>query len=173
MNRTQGPMRCLQMSIGAAAIALSGSALAQSSGASNSPGPSVDVAAISRRATDIDTTGVYLREVQACLSGRSQQSKETCLEEARNARAAKLRGKLHDQGEDYTANALARCEPLRGEDRAACHVRVMGFGGTSGSVAGGGLLRWVETVVVPAGQETIGFTQQTAEPAVVLVAPRS
>lgn len=38
---------------------------------------------------------------------------------------------------------------------AACAARVTGFASTSGSVAGGGLLREVETVVLPADATTI------------------
>jgi hypothetical protein len=134
--------------------------------------PSFDVPAITRRDTNIDASGLYEREVQACLSGTSHQARETCLEEARHARAAQRRGQLAQPGEDYMANALARCEPLMGEHRAACEARVMGFGGASGSVAGGGVLRWVETLVLPAGQEQVSFAPRTVEPVLVLRGPR-
>jgi hypothetical protein len=130
--------------------------------------PSADLPAITRRNTNIDDSGLYRREVSDCLTGRSQQAKQTCLTEARNAQAARKRGKLTSSHPDYTANALARCRPFTGENRVACEARVMGFGGSSGSVAGGGMLRWVETVVVPAGKDQVRFTARTAEPVVVI-----
>ena len=47
----------------------------------------------------------------------------------------------------------------------------MGYGNTTGSVAGGGLLREVETVVLPAGQSSVTIEPKTADP-VVLVPTR-
>lgn len=172
MKRIPGSFRWLLLSSGALAAMVSGAALAQTPPPAQKAGPSLEVAAITRRDTNIDASGLYQREVQACLSGRSHQGEETCLKEARNARAAERRGQLAAGGEDYTANALARCEPLLGEDRLACQARVMGFGGASGSVAGGGLLRWVETVVIPADQDQVRYLPQGSEPVVVLVTPR-
>jgi hypothetical protein len=165
-------LKRVALSAGAIPAMLCGVAFAQTSSSGANLRPSLDVAAITRRDTSIDDSGVYQRELQACLSGRSHQAKETCLEEARNAHDAQRRGQLAMAGEDYTANALARCEPLAGESRVACQARVMGFGGRSGSVAGGGLLRWVETVVRPEGQEQFSFKPQTDEPVIVLVPPR-
>lgn len=156
---------------GGAAL-LSGAAFAQAPATGEGVRPSLDVPAITRRDTTIDDSGVYQREVRVCHSGWSHQARETCLEEARNARAAALRGQLALAGEDYRANALARCAPFGGEERAACEARVLGFGGSSGSVAGGGMLRWVETVVVPSVNDRTSFIRQTAEPTVVIVAPR-
>ena len=52
-----------------------------------------------------------------------------------------------------------RCDPLGGEEKAACQARALGYGNTSGSVAGGGVLREVETVVLPPGQRSDGRTQ--------------
>jgi hypothetical protein len=131
--------------------------------------PSLDTSSIYRRDTGIDSSGDYRHEVRACRSGRTQQDTETCLEEARNAHAAMQRGVLAKRGEDYTANALARCLPLLGEYRIACEARVMGFGNTSGSVAAGGLLREVETVVIPPGAQRVRIEART--PNAVLVAP--
>ncbi|AEG94385.1 hypothetical protein [Ramlibacter tataouinensis] len=116
---------------------------------------------------DIDASGSYRQEVQACMSGRTQQDRDACLQEARNAQAAKQRGKLETYG-NHEANALARCEPLIGEDKAACQARVMGYGSTSGSVAGGGILREVETVVLPPGQTSITIEPKTSEPVVLV-----
>ena len=112
--------------------------------------PSADTSALYRRDTGIDSSGNYRQELQACRSGRTQQARDTCIEEARHAHAALRRGALVHAGENYTANALARCVPLAGEDRFACEARVLGFGTTTGSVAGGGLLREVQTVLLPA-----------------------
>lgn len=134
--------------------------------------PSAEVPAITRRDTSIDSSGIYREEVQACLSGESHQAKDACLEEARHALAAKRRGNLETEG-DLMANALARCGPLLGEELASCQARVMGFGNASGSVAGGGLLRWVETVVLPPGNNQISFVPRTTEPVVVLPTPNS
>lgn len=101
--------------------------------------------------TGIDASGNYQQEVQACMSGATQQDRDTCLKEARNAQADKRRGLLDAHG-GFEANAVARCNVFTsGEDKAACEARVMGAGHTEGSVAGGGLIREVETVV-PATQ---------------------
>jgi hypothetical protein len=58
-----------------------------------------------------------------------------------------------------------------GEDKAACQARLMGYGSTSGSVAGGGVLREVETVVLPRGASSVTIEPKTADP-VVLVPSR-
>lgn len=121
--------------------------------------------------TGLDATGNFQSEVQACHSGRTLQDRDTCLREARNARAEKQRGKL-DTPANHEANARARCEPLSGEDKAACEARVMGYGNASGSVAGGGVLREVETVAVPPGATEITIRPQTTGPVVVVPAPQ-
>jgi hypothetical protein len=118
--------------------------------------------------TGIDASGSYQREVNSCLTGRTQQDQVTCLREARNAQGDKKRGLLDNAGGRFEANAVARCDVLTGENKAACQARMMGFGSTSGSVSGGGLLREVETVVLPAGSSSVTIQPQTAE-IVVLV----
>jgi len=123
--------------------------------------------------TGIDASGNYQQEVQACLSGRSQEDQATCLREARNAQAEKRRGQLDNAGGRFEANAAARCDVLMGEDKAACQARVMGFGSTSGSVAGGGLLREVETVILPAGSSSVTIQPQTSDPVVLVPAARN
>lgn len=122
-------------------------------------------------ATGIDASGSYQQEVQACMTGRTQQDRETCLTEARNAQADKKRGLLDNAEAQFQANAAARCDALSGEEKAACQARVMGYGNTSGSVAGGGLLREVETVVMPEGRSTVTIEPKTSDP-VVLVPSR-
>lgn len=122
--------------------------------------------------TGIDASGNYQQEVQACLSGRTQQDQATCLKEARNAQGDKKRGLLDNAGGRFEANAAARCDVLSGEDKAACQARMMGFGSTSGSVAGGGVLREVETVVVPPGSGPVTVQPQTSSDPVVVVPSR-
>lgn len=99
--------------------------------------------------TGIDRSGDYKQEVQACLSGRTQQDQATCLREARNARAERKSGASSSSASDYRANAAMRCNGLSGDDQALCRARVTGYGTESGSVAGGGVLTSVESVVTP------------------------
>ena len=119
--------------------------------------------------TGIDATGNYQHEVQSCLTGNTQQDRETCLREARNAQADRKRGLLDNApAAAFDANAVARCDVLTGEDKAACKARVMGFGNTTGSVAGGGVLREVETVVLPAGASSVTIEPKTSDPVVLV-----
>jgi hypothetical protein len=129
------------------------------------------LAQVASGTTGIDASGNYEKEVQACRSGRSQQDLETCLREARNARADRTASAAQGSASALQGNALSRCEALSGEDKAACQVRVLGHGSESGSVAGGGVLRSVETVVLPAGATSILSAPQTATPAVAVPAP--
>ncbi len=109
----------------------------------------------------LDDSGDYREEVQACREGRTAEDRSTCLKEARNAAADKRRGVLSNQG-DFQANALARCDAHRvAIDKEACRERVLGEGGLSGSVAGGGLLRELE-VTLP--QEPTGTGAMGAGP---------
>ena len=112
--------------------------------------------------TGIDASGNYQEEVKACMTGKTQQDRDTCLREARNAQADKKRGVLDNAGANFEANAAARCDVLMGDEKSACQARVTGHGSTSGSVAGGGLLREVETVVMP-----IPIEPMTISPVVV------
>ncbi|MGE0331165.1 MAG: hypothetical protein AB7P37_10785 [Ramlibacter sp.] len=117
--------------------------------------------------TGIDASGNTQSERAACLSGNTQQDRATCLKEANNAAADKRAGKL-DSGTNYAANALARCDVLTGEDKAACQARIAGYGNTSGSVAGGGVIREVETVVVPANATSVVIEPKTSDPVLVI-----
>ena len=118
--------------------------------------------------TGIDASGSFQQEVTACMTGRTQQDQATCLKEARNAQADKRRGVLDNADSQFQANATARCNVLAGEEKAACHARVLGYGSTTGSVASGGVLREVETVVMPAGQSSVTIEPKTADPVVLL-----
>jgi hypothetical protein len=120
--------------------------------------------------TGIDASGNYQSEVQACMTGRTQQDRDTCLTEARNARADKKRGVLDNAGGQFDANAQARCAALTGEDKAACQARVAGYGNTTGSVEGGGVLREVETVVMPPGATSVTIEPKTSNPVVLVPA---
>lgn len=97
--------------------------------------------------TGIDASGSYAQEKAACLSGKTQQDRATCLREAQNAQADKRRGILDNAGGNFAANATARCAALPPDDKAACEARIQGMGTVTGSVAGGGVLREVETVI--------------------------
>ena len=121
--------------------------------------------------TGIDNTGSYQSEVQACMTGKTQQDQATCLKEARNAQADKRRGVL-ESGGSLEANAMGRCNVFTSaEDKGACQARVMGMGSASGSVAGGGLIREVETVILPAGQGSVTVDAKTADPVVLTPSP--
>lgn len=121
--------------------------------------------------TGIDTSGSVQKEREACMTGRSQQDQATCLREANNAAAEKRSGKLDNSGAQFQANARQRCEVLTGEDRTACEARVMGYGSTEGSVAGGGVIREVETVVVPPGATSVRIEPKTNAPVLVMPVP--
>jgi len=121
--------------------------------------------------TGIDATGNYQSEVQACRSGRTQQDIDTCMREARNAQAERRHGDLAKPSADLQSNAMQRCDPLTGEDKAACQARVLGYGNTSGSVAGGGVLREVETVVLPPGASEVKVEPKTSDPVVLVPVP--
>lgn len=108
-------------------------------------------AQIASGTTGIDASGNAKSEMAACMSGKSQQAKATCITEVRNANAEKRAGKLGNSG-DFSANALMRCEVFKSaDDQSACKARVMSDKSAQGSVAGGGVLREAETVV-PATQ---------------------
>jgi hypothetical protein len=153
MKSTDARSRKSLMSFGVAALLAVGAATAQ---------------VATTGATGIDATGSFRSEMQACMSGATQQDRDTCMKEARNAAAEKQRGHLETYGA-HDSHAMARCDvhPV-GEDRAACQARIMGMGGASGSVAGGGVLRESETVVLPQGQNSVTIQPQTSDPIVLV-----
>ena len=125
--------------------------------------------AVGTASEGIDASGDFRSEMRACQSGDNQQSREACLNEARNAQADKRRGALDTPGARFDANAAARCSPFQGAEAAACRARVMGYGTATGSVAGGGVLREVETVVAPAQGGVFEVDAMTPRP--VLLVP--
>ena len=119
--------------------------------------------------TGIDATGNAQSELAACNNGKTQQDRQTCMTEVKNANAAKRAGKVDNSGGRYKENALARCDVLKGEDQIACQARIVGYGDSAGSVAGGGVIRQVETVVVPADASTIKIQPQTQSGDIVVI----
>lgn len=89
----------------------------------------------------------YEAERARCMSGQSQQDRETCLREAGAALEESSRGGLATPRGALGANALARCDAQPAADRAACIARIQGAGKTEGSVEGGGVIRKTETKV--------------------------
>ena len=106
-------------------------------------------AQIASGTTGIDATGNAQSEMAACNNGTTQQDRATCLTEVKNANEAKRAGKVDNAGGQFQANAMQRCSVLPAQDKTACEVRVLGYGNSQGSVAGGGVITEIETVVVP------------------------
>lgn len=158
MKATDQRARKSLISFGVTALLAIGAATAQiATAASALPGTA-----------GIDNTGSYQSEVQACMSGHTQQSRADCLKEARNSHADKVRGRLDVYGE-HQANAMDRCHVFTSaEDKAACQARVLGMGDVEGSVAAGGLLRESETVVLPSDQHAVTVMPKTDD-TIVLV----
>lgn len=126
-------------------------------------------AQIASGTTGIDATGNAANEMAACKNGTTQQSRETCMTEVRNASAARRAGNVDNAGGQFNANALMRCNALQGEDKVACEARVLGYGSPQGSVAGGGVITEVETVVLPKGQEVINVQPQTITDTIIVI----
>lgn len=119
--------------------------------------------------TGIDATGNAASEMAACNSGRTQQDRTTCMTEVKNANAAKRAGRIDNAGGQFAANALMRCNALKGEDKLACEARVVGYGNPQGSVAGGGVITEVETVVVPKDSTTVRIQPQTPSGTILVI----
>lgn len=136
-------------------------------------GLSPAIAQVSSGTTGIDASGNTQTEITACNTGRTQQDRETCLKEARNASADKKAGKLEGSSTQLGTNASQRCEAFLGEEKIACEARVAGFGNTSGSVGGGGVIRQVETVVIPSDGTTVRVQPQSnSDNLIVIPAPQ-
>lgn len=110
----------------------------------------------------------YRNDVQACRSGQTGQDQDSCLKEARNALAASRNGQLTTDTDALQQNRLQRCQFQTGEARLACIARMSGRGATSGDVASGGILREVETVVVPTGSGPVVIEPKTADPVILV-----
>lgn len=99
--------------------------------------------------TGIDSSGNFQQERGWCMVNTSGDERVACLKNSGAAQAEKRHGTLDNNGADFGANAMRRCDVFAGDDRDACKARVMGSGSTSGSVQDGGTIKQVETVVVP------------------------
>ena len=126
-------------------------------------------AQIASGTTGIDATGNAQSEMAACLNGKTPQDRETCVTEVKNANAAKRAGKVDNSGGQFKENALSRCDVLQGEQQIACQARVVGYGESAGSVGGGGVIRQVETVVVPADATKVTIQPQTPNGDIVVI----
>jgi hypothetical protein len=126
-------------------------------------------AQIASGTTGIDATGNAQSELAACNNGKTQQDRQTCITEVRNANAARRAGKVDNSGGKFKENALARCDVFKGEEQVACQARIVGYGDAAGSVAGGGVIRQVETVVVPADATNVKIQPQTQSGDIVVI----
>jgi hypothetical protein len=100
-------------------------------------------------ATADSPEAVYQRERADCQAGRTQQNLKDCLYEAVSARDASRKGLLTtESAQTLSDNAQQRCQAqAAGPDRVACERMVDGAGTVSGSVAAGGELHELTTVV--------------------------
>ena len=88
----------------------------------------------------------YTAERAVCMSGQSNQDRETCLKEAAAAQQEAKTARPGGAQPEYGQNALVRCDALPADERLACQRRIKGEGTTIGSVRDGGLMR---ELVVP------------------------
>ena len=119
--------------------------------------------------TGIDATGNAASEMAACNNGTTQQDRTTCMTEVKNANAAKRAGQVDNAGGSFSTNAVQRCNVLEGVDKIACEARVAGYGNPQGSVAGGGVITEVETVVVPQGATSVTIQPQTKSDTIIVI----
>jgi hypothetical protein len=98
------------------------------------------------RRNQADAQATYQSDRAACLSGRTNQDRATCLREASAARQEARRGGLDNKPDQFEKNRMMRCDSQPAADRADCVHRMNGEGSTSGSVDGGGIYR---ELVVP------------------------
>lgn len=95
----------------------------------------------------------YQQERQACLDGRSQQSRADCLQEAQAARAEPRSSLGRSNPEQERSNQTRRCQGLPERDRARedCLSRMTEPSARHGSVESGGIYReWSRPEVAPA-----------------------
>ena len=107
--------------------------------------------AAAQGATSAAVTSTSGNPYKSCVDGTSNDDRATCMKEAGAAQAEARRGQLTTPGAASDQNALQRCDALPGDQRDACRLRIAGAGTTSGSVAGGGVIREV-TVQEPTSQ---------------------
>ena len=94
----------------------------------------------------------YEADRQVCLSGKSSQTLDSCMKEARAIMDERAGSNPSVSAEQLQRNALLRCNAFTGDERVACVARIRGEGTMSGSVAGGGILRELVTTEVLAAE---------------------
>ena len=116
-----------------------------------SPAHAADAAATAAKST-------YAKERADCDAGRTAEDRATCLKEAGAAQQERKRNTLDNNG-SARQNAIERCNLVAAKDKADCLARIEGPSQanqtttTSGSVAGGGVVR--ETKTTTTGQPTV------------------
>lgn len=103
-------------------------------------------------ATPAAKTGdsTYLKDRADCEAGRTAEDRATCLKEAGAAQAERRKNQLDNKGSPQ-ANATDRCKVLPAKDKDECLSRILGPTTpnqrvtTSGSVAGGGVIKETTT----------------------------
>ena len=126
-------------------------------------------AQIAAGTTGIDATGNAQSEMAACNNGKTQQDRATCLTEVKNANAGRRAGKVDNAGGQFQANAMQRCNALPSQDKLACEARVAGYGNPQGSVAGGGVITEIETVVVPKNAGPVTIQPRTTNDTILVI----
>jgi hypothetical protein len=117
---------------------------------------------------------IYQQDRANCNAGRTAEDRATCLKEAGAALEERKRHQLDNSGTPL-ANATDRCNALPGKDKADCLARIVGplnsrqSVTTSGSVAGGGVIK--ETTTTTPGQVIVIMPDPTPAPATPAPAP--
>lgn len=113
----------------------------------------------------------YEQDVANCKSGKSNQDRATCMQEAGAARQEANRQNLKEGSPDqHQQNMVDRCNRLPAPSRQDCLTQMTSPTNVRGSVQGGGVLR--ETVIqVPAGTVPPSTTMPPATPAPGMVPP--
>ncbi|MGE8619268.1 MAG: hypothetical protein ACN6O0_15710 [Achromobacter spanius] len=113
----------------------------------------------------------YEQDVANCKSGKSNQDRATCMQEAGAARQEANRQNLKEGSTDqHQQNMVDRCNRLPAASRQDCLTQMTSPTNVRGSVQGGGVLR--ETVIqVPAGTVPPSTTMPPATPAPGMVPP--
>ena len=126
-------------------------AVGAAAGYAASPAYAADAAAAAAKSS-------YSKERADCEAGRTAEDRATCLREAGAAQDERKRNQLDNAG-SARQNAIERCNLVAPKDKADCLARIEGPSKpnqattTSGSVAGGGLIR--ETTTTATGQPTV------------------
>lgn len=113
----------------------------------------------------------YEQDVANCKSGKSNQDRATCMQEAGAARQEANRQNLKEGSADqHQQNMVDRCNRLPAASRQDCLTQMTSPTNVRGSVQGGGVLR--ETVIqVPAGTVPPSTTMPPATPAPGMAPP--